>query len=907
MFTITRITKFPALLALAVSLAAPAPVRAQGSYEALHTFSANKGRPLGAPVQGLDGRLYGTTIAGGSLGKGSVYATDAAGTTTTIHEFNGQDGEGPRGSLMRASDDAIYGTTAAGGSGFGTVFRIAKDGTFQTVAQFDGTIGSAPEGGLIEVNGAFYGTLRFGGAGHGAIFKMTSAGIVTALVTFDGTNGAFPTGSLIHAADGKLYGTTRRGGASGPDGQGTLFSVTLEGVLETLASFEGANGAVPTDAPIQASNGDFYGTTSRGGEPGLCPRQDPDSCGTIYRFSAAGLETLRSFSESDGALPMGALRQIGDQIYGSTQEGGYGGGTIFRLSLVDGSFETAASFSGLDGLFPASGVIEAANGAIYGTTEAGGPLNYGTFFELMPGDAIRTAVLFTGAEGAEPSGLTQGADGNFYGTTYIGGEHGFGTLFRMNGAGEVTTIYSFDGGANGSSPSGGLLLASDGAIYGTTEAAGATGDGTVFRINVDGSVETVASFDFLTNGSGPLGGLIEGSDGHLYGTVLFGKATIDSPDAPPVPAPGGIFRVNRTTKAIEEVATLAIDGSQGDFLSSGVVQAPNGDLYATAEMGGANSAGAVVRWSPATRELTAFSFDGIELSAPAARLLAAKDGKLYGTATGGGANGNGALFRMSLDGALEPLASFVGLNGAFPHQQGVIEVSDGVFVGSTTLGGLHDMGTVYQWSADAGLTVLHDFDGAAVDGPNATLIKAADGALYGASAGPLGGAIYRVILRSDDTPPVLQLPGNLVVNATAPNGAKVTYTVTATDDSGEPVTITCSPASGSIFPIGTTTVNCTATDASGNVSQGSFTVKVLGAAQQIANLIEKIRKMPLPTTIKNALISILQKALSYPGGSQLICDFLKNLISVAKLKVPAALAAEISADATRIRAVIGCS
>jgi uncharacterized repeat protein (TIGR03803 family) len=463
----------------------------------------------------------------------------------------------------------------------------------------------------------------------------------------------------------------------------------------------------------------------------------------------------------------------------------------------------------------------------------------------------------------------------------------------MTSAGDVTTIASFDGN-NGASPSGGLILARDGALYGTTETGGDNSSGTIFRVNVDGTWESLASFDYEVTGASPSGGLIEGRDGRLYGTTPFAGA-----------GSGALFRFDRNDRSLTAVATFADPMTQGGFPSAGVIEAPNGDFYGTAEVGGENDLGAVFRWSPATGELSAaFSFtDG---AVPASPLVVGSDGKLYGTTTFGGETGSGTLFSMTLDGALETLASFDNANGALPYLQGVIEVSEGVFVGTTSFGGAYDFGAVYQWSADSGITLLHEFNGAAVDGPNATLIKAADGALYGTAVGPLGGVIYRVILESDDTPPVLQVPGTLVVNATAPTGAKVNYVVSATDESGEPVTISCSRASGSIFPIGTTTVTCTATDASGNVSQASFKVKVLGAPEQIVALIEKLRGMPLSPTVKTYVISLLQKALVDPRKTALVCDLLKAVMTYARLKCPAQLAAEIIADATRIRAVIGC-
>jgi hypothetical protein len=165
--------------------------------------------------------------------------------------------------------------------------------------------------------------------------------------------------------------------------------------------------------------------------------------------------------------------------------------------------------------------------------------------------------------------------------------------------------------------------------------------------------------------------------------------------------------------------------------------------------------------------------------------------------------------------------------------------------------------------------------------------------------------IYQIEVITDTTPPALQLPANFAVNATSPAGAVVTYEATATDDSGLPVTLVCTPASGTVFPIGTQTVNCTATDAAGNVASGSFTVKVLSAAEQLVNLLEKIRRMPLSPTIRTTLINILNKALADPRQMQIVLDVLKLLEAAVKLRCPADVAASLITDIRRIRAVIG--
>ena len=166
-----------------------------------------------------------------------------------------------------------------------------------------------------------------------------------------------------------------------------------------------------------------------------------------------------------------------------------------------------------------------------------------------------------------------------------------------------------------------------------------------------------------------------------------------------------------------------------------------------------------------------------------------------------------------------------------------------------------------------------------------------------------------VVVKSPDTvAPVLQLPGNMTVNATMPSGAAVSYSASATDNVGV-ASFGCSPVSGSTFAIGTTSVACNAADAAGNTATGGFSVRVLGAPDQIVNLIEYIRGMPLTDTQKTQLISVLQKALlSNMSG---VCSSITKLIALVQMipvkSLPADKAAHIIADLTRISAVIGCS
>jgi hypothetical protein len=163
---------------------------------------------------------------------------------------------------------------------------------------------------------------------------------------------------------------------------------------------------------------------------------------------------------------------------------------------------------------------------------------------------------------------------------------------------------------------------------------------------------------------------------------------------------------------------------------------------------------------------------------------------------------------------------------------------------------------------------------------------------------------------TDTTPPVLTVPSSIVTNATQPDGANVAYTATATDDQCGPATLTCAPESGSLFPIATTQVACTATDGAGNTSEASFSVTVRGAPEQIVALLEKLRGMSFSALHKAKLTFLLQALLANPHHRPLVCETLRFFIALVEQAsgrhIPAELAAELATDARRIRSVVGC-
>ena len=328
--------------------------------------------PYAGLVQATGGDFYGTTGAGGVYGLGTAFRISPNGTIKTLYSFCSEsgcpDGSEPMGTLVLGSDGNYYGTTYAGGvynsqsgSTFGTIFRMTSAGALTTLYSFcpSGDIctdGQNPEAGLIQAeDGDFYGTTTLGGAhSAGTVFKISTSGTFTTLYSFcslrtciDGSN---PNGALIQAANGYFYGTTSQGGAHK---SGTVYKITPKGVVTTLHEFcvraGCADGAHPTAALTQATDGYFYGTTNLGGTSCV----DGDGCGTIFKMNLSGvLTTLHNFCNeancTDGQLPLAALVQAtnGD-FYGTTGSGGtMNDGIVFSLAVGLGPFVQPRPISG---------------------------------------------------------------------------------------------------------------------------------------------------------------------------------------------------------------------------------------------------------------------------------------------------------------------------------------------------------------------------------------------------------------------------------------------------------------------------------------------------------------------------------------------------------------------------------
>ena len=357
------------------------------------------------------------------------------------------------------------------------------------------------------------------------------------LVNFDGTNGLGPQAPLIQGTDGNLYSTTVYGGSSTncSGGCGTVFKIGTEGKLTTLHSFNGTDGAELYGGLVQATDGNFYGTTRYGGTSTNC---EGVGCGSVFKITPAGkLTTIFNFhGVSDGFWPVAGLVQGTDgNLYGTTSFGGTSGycgtgcGTVFKISTA-GKLSTLHSFGGTDGYSPEATLVQGTNGSFYGTTEEYGANGYGTIFEITPAGKLTT--LYNFPDGYPFGALVQAVDGNFYGVT---GYPANGTIFKISPTGELTTIYSFCSQTNcpdGLYPYAGLVQGTDGKLYGTTAEGGKNvcveppplfiGCGTIFKITTEGKLTTLYNFCSqagCADGNGPEAGLVQATDGRYYGST----------------------------------------------------------------------------------------------------------------------------------------------------------------------------------------------------------------------------------------------------------------------------------------------------------------------------------------------------------------------------------------------------
>ena len=683
-------------------------------------------------------------------------------------------GANPSGPLIQGSDGAFYGAAGGGEVALGAVFKLNMDGGGYRVLHWfnpPGDDGKGPVGSLLEgSDGVLYGTTASVGNTNAGIFRLNKDGTgYKTLHRFAWPDGRDPGGGLIEGSDGALYGTT----SPGANTMGTIFKLNKDGsgysVLHNF-SWTGGDGWDPRGTLVEGNDGALYGTTSYGGN---------NAEGTVFKLKKDGsaYEVLFSFNGSDGSNPFAGLIEGSDgALYGTTLYGGSKNlGTVFKLNK-DGSGHEVLH----DGLYPAAGLLEGSDGALYGTT--GGDLYAApTVFKVNKngsGYSILHGFGTTPGDGLFPQfGLVEGTGGALYGTTPRGGRYSEGTVFKLNADGsDYSILHNFSvTGGDGSFPRAGLLEGSDGALYGTTTSGGSEGMGTLFKVSKDGTGYTHL-WSFGGSGGGSGSGLIEGSDGALYGTTAYGGG-FDS---------GTVFKINKDASGFTVLHSFRNSGGDGRQPSAGVVEGSDGALYGTTPYGGTNRFGTVFKLSKdgsGYQILHNFASSPDDGRGPAARLLEGSDGALYGTTVGGGSLGQlgaGTIFALNKDGANYSVIHRFDIVGGDQPYAGLIEGSDGMFYGTTKFGGAAtNDGTVFRLSRDgSNYQVLHTFSRDRIDGrePQYGLVEGRDGALYGSttSGGSNNlGTVFRVSRDGNDYSVLYAFRGSSYNNAlfSEPDGA----------------------------------------------------------------------------------------------------------------------------------------
>ncbi|MEO6327951.1 MAG: choice-of-anchor tandem repeat GloVer-containing protein [Ginsengibacter sp.] len=638
------------------------------TYKKLKDFDLiNGANPFGTLMQANDGKLYGMTTLGGSNGYGVIFSFDPSSSTyTKLKDFDYTSGAYPHSNgFVQASDGKLYGMTFQGGaSGFGVIFSYdLSSSTYTKLKNFDNSNGGYPNGSLMQAgDGKLYGMTYAGGNGAGVIFSYDPlSSTYTKLKDFAAGS---PLGNLMQATDGKLYGLTFQGGANNV---GEIFSYELSSsTYTTLKDFDIANGSSPSETLIQASNGKLYGTTPYGGNKGA---------GVIFSYdpSSSIFTKLRDFEIANGDYPNGLMQASNGKLYGMTYRGGTSGyGVIYSYDPSSSNYtklrEIASNESGSK---VSASLLQASDKKLYGTTRFGGTSGGGVIFSYDPSSSTYTKLKdFNGANGKAPTGsLLQAGNGKLYGMTPNGGSLGYGVIFSYDPSSSTyTKLKNFDG-TSGASPYGSLMQARNEKLYGMTAKGGSNDYGVLFSYDLSSSTY-IKLMDFNNvNGSNPYGSLIQATDGKLYGITINGGSSGD----------GIIFSFDPSSSTYAEL--FDFDYPDGSNSYGNLLQASDGKLYGITYYGGNNGSGVIFSFDLSTLTYTKLrDFDATNGAYPNGNLMEATDGKLYGMTSQGGSSGVGVIFSFDpLSSAYNKLKDYNGVNGANPDiGSAFIEVSESI-------------------------------------------------------------------------------------------------------------------------------------------------------------------------------------------------------------------------------------
>jgi uncharacterized repeat protein (TIGR03803 family) len=411
------------------------------------------------------------------------------------------------------------------------------------------------------------------------------------------------------------------------------------------------------------------------------------------------------------------------QLWGTTFSGGAkGGGTIYKINDDASGFQTRYSLATPES--PKGNLLQANDGLLYGTSGIGGANGTGFIFTYNTASSTYVDVFdFTHSDGMYANGsLIQATDGKLYGMTNEGGAYNDGVLYSFNPTGNVYTKLHDFYLPDGYFPYGGLVQATNGKLYGLTSGGGAYGSGVLFSYDISLSTYT-DEYDFQqTDGEYAQGSLLQAADGKLYGLTLYGG----------INSSGNIFSYDIAQDTLYDLYDFG--GSDGYYPLGSLIQASNGLLYGMTEYGGTN--GNIFSYDIAGNVLTTvYFFNGTDGNSPQGSLLQAADGKLYGMTNTGGLNDKGVLFRYDISlSAYQVLYNYNGAEGKNPLAD-VIQASDGHLYGFANNGGAGNVGAMFSYNiSTTAYSDLHDFATSNGAYPENNYIQANDGNFYGTTS-----------------------------------------------------------------------------------------------------------------------------------------------------------------------------
>jgi uncharacterized repeat protein (TIGR03803 family) len=635
-------------------------------------------------------------LGAGPVLAGDVFVTNK--TNNTIGEYTST-GETVNAALITGlnfptdvavSGGFLYVTSVNGGSGAGTIGQYTLTGGTVNAALVTGLNGPADvvvSGGNLFVANAFSGTI--------GEYTTSGATVNATLIT-----GLSTPQDLVVSGDNLFVANL---------GSNTIGQYTTSGVTVNAALVTGLNGPVG----IAVSAGNLFVSNS--------------SNNTIGEYTTSGATVNPSLIT--GLNNPQAIAVSGGNLYVAN----FGNNTIGEYT-TSGATVNAALVTGLGG----------PDGIIVGPDPT----------PVAQTPTLTLFASFTNERGsAVGSGLVLASDGNIYGITTLGGSANFGTVFQVTPTGTLTTLVNFTG-PNGSYPQCALIQASDGNLYSTTTggATDANGHpfnyGTVFKLTLDGTLTTLFVFteDSNTNapnGEYPVGALVQGTDGNLYGTTTSGGTRNSNGDF----GQGTIFKMSLTGTLLISTTVRGLPvapenrAAEPNFPEFPLIQGRDGNFYGVSFKAGGSALGDIFRFTPGGVVTELHTFAPSEGYQPLGGLVQGSDGNFYGTTEIGGSADTGSVYRLTPAGEFTVLHQFgpqQGPDGAQPRGE-MILARDGNLYGTTGSGGTGSVGTIFQLTPAGVLTIVFNIPNGSLAGthPDSALIQGSDGNFYGTA--PAGG------------------------------------------------------------------------------------------------------------------------------------------------------------------------